>query len=227
MMLPLDLASALTRAWTAAYTSGLPADLREQRRAEIDCDLWEHQWLASRRGDPATGTAIEILARMLAGMLSDITWRAQASRPARGNRSTEMKGSWFLPAFAVAGVGVVPLLILGGLAGWYWALVLTAPIAIGLFVVAAIRARRPAVAKRTALDGTGKRSRTKLLLLIIGASIATVVAAWCYAVTLDEWGQQVTLMFWLIVMPAFGAALIAFTLLVTDLLGGVRPRAGS
>ncbi|HET9476039.1 MAG TPA: hypothetical protein VFP63_00980, partial [Dehalococcoidia bacterium] len=73
----LDLVVALTRTWAAVYTHGLPSAVRAERRAEIDCDLWEQQRLASRRGDPAAGTAIEVVARMLFGIPADITWRLE------------------------------------------------------------------------------------------------------------------------------------------------------
>jgi len=73
----LALSVGFARSWVAVYTLGLPAEARGSRRAEIDCDLWEQQWLASRRGDPVFGTAIEVLTRMLLGVISDITWRLE------------------------------------------------------------------------------------------------------------------------------------------------------
>ncbi|MEX1195711.1 MAG: hypothetical protein WD904_08870 [Dehalococcoidia bacterium] len=106
MSAPLWFATALTRSWAATYTRGLPAELRNERCDEIDCDLWEHQWLASRRASPATGTAIEILARMLVGIPSDITWRAQAGSPSRADRSIKMNESWYTRVLLAAGLAI-------------------------------------------------------------------------------------------------------------------------
>lgn len=77
MMWFLGLAIALTRSWAATYTRGLPPDVRAERREEIDCDLWHQQRLADLEREPVTGTAMEVLARWLAGIPSDVTWRIE------------------------------------------------------------------------------------------------------------------------------------------------------
>ena len=74
----LALTVGMARCWVALYTLRLPLEIRESRRSEIDSDLWEQQWLASRRGDPALGTAIEVLVRMTLGILDDLVWRLEA-----------------------------------------------------------------------------------------------------------------------------------------------------
>jgi hypothetical protein len=68
----LAIAIALVRGWTRLYTSGLPAALRTNRRAEIACDLWEHQHLAKLERTPASQTALEVLLRLLLGVPSDV-----------------------------------------------------------------------------------------------------------------------------------------------------------
>jgi len=68
----------MARSWVVLYTLRLPLEIRESRRSEIDSDLWEQQWLAARRGDPALGTAIEVLSRMLLGIFDDLIWRLEA-----------------------------------------------------------------------------------------------------------------------------------------------------
>jgi hypothetical protein len=90
MSAPLWFAIALTRAWTATYTRGLPADLRAQRREEIDCDLWEHQRLADLQREPTGGTAASILLRLLLGVPADIVWRLETGASARSGRGTRM-----------------------------------------------------------------------------------------------------------------------------------------
>ena len=74
----LAVTIGIARSWVALYTLRLPLEIRESRRSEIDSDLWEQQWLAARRGDPALGTAIEVLSRMLLGIFDDLIWRLEA-----------------------------------------------------------------------------------------------------------------------------------------------------
>jgi len=115
----LALSVGMARSWVALYTLRLPLEVREARRSEIDSDLWEQQWLATRRGDPAFGTAIEVLARMLFGVISDITWRAQAGAPARQDRSfpmnESMNESWYMRGLLALGVVLALLLIVTGI----------------------------------------------------------------------------------------------------------------
>src|SRR5436309_15195150 len=85
----LALSVGMARSWVALYTRGLASEVRDARRSEIDSDLWEQQCLAAPLGDPAFGTAIEVVTRMLHGIISDITWRAQAGAPTRAERSTQ------------------------------------------------------------------------------------------------------------------------------------------
>jgi len=74
----LTLTVGMARSWVTPYTLRLPLEISESRRSEIDSDLWEQQWLAARRGDPALGTAIEVLSRMLLGIFDDLIWRLEA-----------------------------------------------------------------------------------------------------------------------------------------------------
>ncbi len=115
----LALSVGIARGWVALYTLRLPLEVREARRGEIDSDLWEQQWLASRRGDPAFGTAIEVLARMLLGAISDIAWRAEAGASARVDRRIKMNASmnesWYMRGLVGLGVVVAILLVLAGI----------------------------------------------------------------------------------------------------------------
>ena len=60
-------AAALARAWTQAYTRGLPAEERDRRRAEIDSDLWE---LMHDFAPTANWTAAHIVVRLCSGMVA-------------------------------------------------------------------------------------------------------------------------------------------------------------
>ncbi len=69
--------AALVRFWVRCYASGLPGDLRDERQAEVDSDLWEHS------NDSVTGHSTvsgEILARGLLGAPADLSWRLERSR---------------------------------------------------------------------------------------------------------------------------------------------------
>ena len=59
-------AARLTRWWTRLYTAGVPGDLREARRAEVESDLWE----SVADGAPSR----HILARLALGLADDLTW---------------------------------------------------------------------------------------------------------------------------------------------------------
>ena len=60
-------AASLARLWTRVYTAGLDPALRDQRREEIDSDLWE----SLRDADART----QILPRLMAGAVDDVLWR--------------------------------------------------------------------------------------------------------------------------------------------------------
>ncbi len=63
--------TALVRAWTWCYTLGLSSDLRDARRGEIESDLWE-----SRADFDSDGQlALQMVFRLLSGLLSDVLWR--------------------------------------------------------------------------------------------------------------------------------------------------------
>ena len=109
----LQVAVGLTRSWTAAYTRGLPDTVKATRRAEIDCDLWEHQRLASFLDEAGAGTGMHILTRCVLGIASDISWRAQAGSSARQEGKIQVKDT--LTKRLVFGVavliGLLPLLM--------------------------------------------------------------------------------------------------------------------
>ena len=74
----LTLVVGLAHWWVRLYTSGLPPDIREARRAEIASDLWEQA--AGAPGCGMVTTAAEVLARMLLGIPADLSWRFAAGR---------------------------------------------------------------------------------------------------------------------------------------------------
>ena len=71
-----DVAADAVRAWQRLVTAGLPAELRDRRRAEIESDLWEsrHQW----RGSDGR-IALLLLWRLASGAPHDLAWRSAHS----------------------------------------------------------------------------------------------------------------------------------------------------
>ena len=104
------VAIGIVRTWVAMYTIGLPRKLRDARRLEIDCDLWEQRQLAEYTREPRFGTAVEMAIRAALGMLSDITWRVEAGLSARRNRSIKMNDSLTMKGvfFGAVTISVLP-----------------------------------------------------------------------------------------------------------------------
>ena len=217
----LALSVGMARSWVALYTLRLPLDIREARRSEIDSDLWEQQWLAARRGDPVFGTAIEVLARMLLGIISDITWRAQAAASARADRGKRMNEALYM---RMGSIGVILALLVflgaGGVAS-YWMLGLAA-IAVAVIALLFFRDRRRSVTNEIGGDlmKTTLGNRWKWLLLIIGVCVAAVVGIWSYAIGLEgERGGALTLILGVGALLAMAIGFTALVMLVSDLIG--------
>ncbi|HUF51963.1 MAG TPA: hypothetical protein VMN60_14155, partial [Longimicrobiales bacterium] len=73
------IASAIARVWVGAYTIRMPAALRNDRRGEIEADLWDQQQEASPPGGPPVLVALHIVLRIILGMPDDLAWRVEAS----------------------------------------------------------------------------------------------------------------------------------------------------
>src|SRR5258708_4505686 len=65
-------ATSLVRAWTRLYTSRLPPDARDGRRAEIESDLWEFERDVIR--DHAAAPAFHVFFRLVRGIPDDLGW---------------------------------------------------------------------------------------------------------------------------------------------------------
>lgn len=85
MSLLLETSVSLTKAWCSAYTRGLSADERAERRAEIESDLWEHQRFERDDGRPTADVGFDILVRFVMGIPADIAWRRSAGLSRRAS----------------------------------------------------------------------------------------------------------------------------------------------
>ncbi|MCC6268383.1 MAG: hypothetical protein IT300_12490 [Dehalococcoidia bacterium] len=70
------LSAGFARTWTRAYTLGLDAGAKTDRRAEIESDLWEHGTSLHWSGR----AALEMALRCLLGIPADAAWRAEQAR---------------------------------------------------------------------------------------------------------------------------------------------------
>ena len=85
--------------WVDRYTRGLPEHVREERRAEIASDVWEHRVAA-----PDT-LGLSVLSRSVRGVPADISWRRahRLGRRRLPSRGTVARGlGWALAAMAYA-----------------------------------------------------------------------------------------------------------------------------
>ena len=75
-------------AWLSVYTRGVIPEVGDERRAELESDLWEHINDAALAGEPRAQTALAVMGRVVRGVPADLTWRHhhRATRPARARR---------------------------------------------------------------------------------------------------------------------------------------------
>lgn len=74
-----SVVESCARRWSAAYTIGLPADVRDRRRTEIESDLWEHQHDREQLARVSASASLAI--RVVLGMPADLGWRVAERRP--------------------------------------------------------------------------------------------------------------------------------------------------
>ena len=183
------LLDRMTLAWVRTYTRGIPEPVRDERRSELESDLWEHRATARRAGVGATATSLSIAARALAGMPADLAWRRATKGNVMINPTTTIDGR--------SGIGIatdVLAALMGGFAaltglgaaigdgdssGWGALLFITGVI---LLTGSYLRTRRPPVG---------------VLLVVVGA------ISWSF------------LTYWMFFTVVVGAALIVLALLAT------------
>jgi len=128
----LDLAVGMTRSWVSLYTSGLPPECRDARRTEIDSDLWEQQRTADLLNQPQGETSLQLLARLVLGIPSDVTWRLETGHSVSGERSIRMNEALYMRGLVAVGVALALLVVIVGVgsifnafedgdnSGWVW-----------------------------------------------------------------------------------------------------------
>jgi hypothetical protein len=118
--------AGVVRGWVRLYTRGLPAELRDARRDELDDDLWCEHEEAAALGRSERSLDADLALRLLFGMPVDISWRLahHGNTPSGLERRSSM-GTWILGVLAIGAVSSLGAqLILSSLIGesafWAW-----------------------------------------------------------------------------------------------------------
>jgi hypothetical protein len=106
----LFCAIALVRGWTRLCTWRMDDACRDDRRAEIESDLWEFHEDARRRGGSPERIAIHMLARLVAGIPDDLRWRVEYEQEPAHRRPSWLTASAAAGAACVAALWVVFLI---------------------------------------------------------------------------------------------------------------------
>lgn len=156
----------LCRGWVNTYTRGLPAEIGERRRLEVESDLWEHLH------DPGIADR-EILGRTLRGIHADVWWRYRTLLESRGARPRShvmqtTTRNWWAPVTTVVGIVVATIGLLGLAVGE------TASGSGGAVILAAVP---PAIGGLLVLGGVATRRQRPVAgsrLVVVGAVLAAM-----------------------------------------------------
>ena len=110
-------AQRAVRWWVSLYTWGLPSDLRDRRRAEIDSDFWEHQSEIIGAGARTLATTSQVLARWLLGVPADLSWRLQAASGLHPRATKTLDQPWQVRLGGLAFIGIGGFLVMASLLG--------------------------------------------------------------------------------------------------------------
>jgi hypothetical protein len=105
-----DRAAGWVRRWVGIYTHGLPAEIRQERRDEIDDDLCSQMRDAAGSARTDNSLTGEIVIRLVFGIPADLSWRLEQRHVADSHVAPERSSTMGTRASAV-------LAILGGI-GW-------------------------------------------------------------------------------------------------------------
>lgn len=112
-----DRAAAFAARWVRCYTARVGAEAAEDRRAEIDSDLWEQRAHGRSVGAPPHAVALSIVRRVVGGVPADLVWSRQQRVVSRGRppeREVTMsrftKHWWWTVAAVAVAVSYVALI---------------------------------------------------------------------------------------------------------------------
>ena len=179
-----------TRWWVRWYTRGLPREARDNRRSEIESDVFDQLENARQESTPARSAGAEVLWRTLRGMGDDVLWRLREGHamktsttvagPPTGLRAlwATATSAWFTPIAVLLGLlnmlGAVLVVIdrSGKMPGQVIGPIIMVSLAVSLFV--GLWLRWTASPTGSASAPSAKASRKPAILLI---GLATLAAA--------------------------------------------------
>jgi hypothetical protein len=118
--------AGLVRGWVRVYTRGLPAELRDARRDEVDGDLWCELEEAAALGRPGRSRRSDMLLRLLFGVPADISWRlayhgnAPSGLERRSSTRTRILGLLAIVAVSSLAAQLILSSLIGEDAFWTW-----------------------------------------------------------------------------------------------------------
>jgi hypothetical protein len=119
-----ERAAGWVRRWVALYTRGLPTEIRQERRDEIDSDLWSQLYDAAESAGVGESLAGDIITRLVFGIPADLSWRLEQQFVSSNRVAPEMKSTtgtrWIAAMAIIGGVGWTIGLVLQGLVGRGW-----------------------------------------------------------------------------------------------------------
>ncbi len=106
-------ADRLCHRWVRIYTRRLSADVAEQRRQEIESDLWEHRRHSLAAGRSERRHNLDVIERVLSGIPADLSWRRGIQRSlARPDTGDPMTTPHPVPRSTIALIIVASLAIM-------------------------------------------------------------------------------------------------------------------
>lgn len=176
---PNRLACRMARRWVHAYTARLPTDVRDGRRAEIESDLWEHFADARASQEHRISTELDVLARVLIGIPSDLIWFSRVRRTTKENGFMQNTSTSTVrtvsPMLAVMIAAVLAVVVVATLVLFGGFLMLVPIVLLVFFTARAVRARRPSPPKEATTAVLRDRSRQHRLLATAIVSLVVIV----------------------------------------------------
>jgi hypothetical protein len=166
---------SLTERWVRLYTSGLPEQVRDQRRGEIASDVFE-QYAAAGRTRPVRRA---VAGRTVRGAVDDLVWRREVARGMTGIgvRQT-LTQAWWAPIAALVALfdAVFGLAVLGDegstMPGRVVGPILC--VAAAAAVLVGLRLRGNAPAATGSAPGLLRATMAGLVIVVAGTAIVVV-----------------------------------------------------